>query len=242
MLPTNPETAPAPAAGTPRASVLFVHIQKTAGMSLYNSLAQWFGAEHSLRYPRSSQEFKDRFLRLSDADILRFRLLSGHFELPFWLRRELGPRFVVSVVREPVERVLSIYRYARGWTGHQRHAEVARMSIADFVDQHVADTARHDWQCRKFCGAGDFAAALAMIERHVDLVGTVERMALLTTALGERLGVTLDLRRDNISPDAHPRREDLDPALLAKLLACNAEDRKLWSYVTERDLVRGQRG
>ncbi len=64
----------------------------------------------------------------------------------------------------------------------------------------------------------------------------------MTEALTEALGVPLEVRNDNASPDQRPRREDLDAALLSKLQACNVEDYKLWTHVIEQNLVRGHRG
>jgi Sulfotransferase family len=226
---------------TPRVDVLFVHIQKTAGMSLYNSMAERFGGSHSRRFQRSSEEFREQFLRLTDDEIARLRLLSGHFELPFWLQRRLSDRFVVSLVREPVERVLSAYRYARSWPEHRRHEDVGRMTVDDYVAAHVADDSRHNWQCRKLCGLPDFAAAKAMVERQVDLLGAVELFELFTDALADALGVPLDIRTDNASPDRSPRRDDLDATLISRLQACNVEDYKLWTHVIERHLLRGHR-
>ncbi len=225
--------------GTPRVDVLFVHIQKTGGMSLYNSMAERFGGARSRRFQRSSEEFRQQFLQLTDDEIARLRLLSGHFELPFWLQRPLSDRFVVSLVREPVERVLSAYRYAKSWPEHRRHDDVGRMTVDEYVTAHAADTARHNWQCRKLCGLPDFALAKAMVERQVDLLGAVELIDLFTDALADALGVPLDIRTDNASSDKSPRRDDLDATLISSLQACNVEDYKLWTHVIERHLVRG---
>jgi uncharacterized protein with von Willebrand factor type A (vWA) domain len=241
MTPTPVASTPPPDGTVPREAVLFVHIQKTAGMSLYNSMAKWFGPEHAMRYPRSTREMQERFLALPQADLDRLRLLSGHFDLAFWLRRDVGDRLLVSLVREPVERVLSSYRYMKGWTQHRRHAEVAAMSVAQMVDDHVGDPSRHNWQCRKLCGVADFRAARDMAQKHVDLLGAVEMIGLVTAALGERLGVPIDLRSDNLSPVEQPCRDDLEPALLARLQASNVEDFKLWAWVIEQNLVRGHR-
>jgi hypothetical protein len=227
---------------TPRVDVLFVHIQKTGGMSLYNSMVQRFGGAHSLRYKRSTDEFRQAFLRLTDEQIAGYRLLAGHFELPFWLQRKLAGRFVVSLVREPVERLLSAYRYARSWTEHPRHDIVRQMSIAQYVDAHVNDPTRHNWQCRMLCGSPDFLASRAMAQQRIDLLGAAELIGPLTEALAHALGVTLEVRYDNTSPDQRPRREDLDPSVLSKLQACNVEDYKLWTHVIERNLVRGHGG
>lgn len=223
----------------PATDVLLVHIPKTAGISLYTAMAKWFGPEHSLRYPRSTEEFKQQFLRLSDEELRRYRLISGHFDLPFWLRRDLGGRVVAALVREPVERFLSTYRYGRSWTGHPRHALLRDMSVGQFVDHCVAETARHNGQCQFLCGSGNFAAAKEMARKQIDLLGSVEEIALLTDALSERLGVPLTLGTENRSLIEHPKRSDLDAALIARLESCNVEDCKLWAYVSGGRLVRG---
>ena len=240
-------TAQTDATATPRTgpspddAVLFVHIPKTAGMSLHNSMVRRFGPDHSLRYRGASPKYQEMYLQLSEADLARYRLLSGHFELPLWLRRDVGDRYVVSVVREPVERILSAYRYAKSWKEHPRHAELAHMSVAEFVDDHLNDGPRRNLQCRKLCGAADCDDALRMARQHVDLLGAVEVMDRFVAALGERLGVALEDRRDNRSPDQTPTRADLEPALIARLESGNAEDVKLWNYVTRQGLVLGHR-
>jgi hypothetical protein len=239
-MPSSPiPSESAPHSLKPRTDVLFVHIPKTAGVSLYTAMAKWFGPEHSRRYPRSTEEFKQHFLRLPDEELHRYRLISGHFDLPFWLRRDLGGRVIVALIREPVERVLSTYRYIRSWTGHPRHALLGKASVAEYVDFYVAETSRHNGQCMLLCGRGDFQAAREMAQKQIDLLGSVEQIALLTSALSDRLGVPLVLGRENRSVVEHPKRNDLDPALIAKLQSCNVEDCKLWAYVSESGLVRG---
>jgi hypothetical protein len=202
-------------------------------------MAKQFGPGQSLRYPRSTEEFKQQFLRLSDDELRRHRLISGHFNLPFWLQRDLGGRVTVTLVREPIERILSTYRYTMSFAGHPRHAMVRNMGVAGFVDHYLAETGRHNGQCQFLCGSGDFLAAREIAKKHIDLLGSVEDIALLTEALSERLGVSLDLGMENRSTHEHPKRSDLDAALIARLESCNVEDCKLWAYVSERGLVRG---
>ncbi len=234
-----PASADPAAAPAPRHDVLFVHIQKTAGISLYNAIARAFGPERSMRFARSSDAYKEQYLAMTDAELRHFRFLSGHFNLPFWLRRDLGPRVVVSVLREPVERVLSTYRYIRSWKGHRRHASAGQMSIEAFVDDYVADTARHNVQCTRLCGAPDCERALAAAHAHVDLLGSVEALPLLTAELAALLGAAIEAGVDNRSSVDSPRRADLDAKLAAALLACNAEDAKLWHHVSAHGVVRG---
>ena len=78
-----------------------------------------------------------------------------------------------------------------------------------------------------------------MAQKQIDLLGSVEEIAVLTNALSERLGVPLDLGTENRSLLEHPKRSDLDAALIGRLESCNVEDCKLWAYVIESGLVRG---
>ena len=78
-----------------------------------------------------------------------------------------------------------------------------------------------------------------MAQGHVDLLGSVEAMGAFTKALGERLGLSLEPRLDNRSLVQSPTRDDLESALLAKLMSSNVEDYKLWAYVMEGNLIHG---
>jgi hypothetical protein len=224
---------------SPRHAVLFVHIQKTAGMSLYNALARAFAPGESMRFERSQEAFKQQFLAMPEAELKRYRLLSGHFNLPLWLSRDLGPRLVLSAVREPVDRVLSTYRYMRSWKGHRRHASAGQLDIAGFVDDYANDPSRHNVQCMRLCGAPEFARAKAMAARAIDILGAVEAMPQLVAAIDAALGVAIDVGVDNRSAIQEPRREAIDPALIARLRDCNAEDAKLFDYVMAEGVVRG---
>jgi hypothetical protein len=92
---------------------LFLHIPKTAGMSLYQSLEKAYGPGVSLRFPQSSEPFREKFLAITEGELARYKLLSGHFDLPFFLKRDMGGRMIFAVLREPVERMLSAYGYTR---------------------------------------------------------------------------------------------------------------------------------
>jgi hypothetical protein len=135
--------------------------------------------------------------------------------------------------------VLSTYRYMKSWTGHRRHASAGQLDPAGFVDDYARDTERHNVQCIRLCGAPDFARAKAMAARAIDLLGAVEAMPALVAAIEATLGVAIDVGVDNRSAIRSPRKDELDPALVARLSDCNAEDAKLHEYVIARGVVRG---
>ena len=61
--------------------VLFVHIPRTAGTSLYEALEAWATPQRSLRYDKGGREDWERHLRITDDDIHRLRLISSHIDL-----------------------------------------------------------------------------------------------------------------------------------------------------------------
>jgi hypothetical protein len=113
------------------------------------------------------------------------------------------------------------------------------MSIEQYVEHQTSDASRPNVQCRTLCGRADFKAAREMIDKHIHLLGAVELLGMFTQALGEALGVSLDVGKDNTTCGDRLKRESLDPSLISRLQSANVEDYKLWTYVIEKNLVRG---
>lgn len=95
----------------------FVHLQKTAGTALLRRLRHHFGEEHV--YPLRSEQGTaevvldvDRLASRVEATGERFRVVTGHF--PYAAVHRLPGRWsTFTVLRDPVERVLSFLRHQR---------------------------------------------------------------------------------------------------------------------------------
>jgi len=96
-----------PFANFGRPAVVFIHVQKTAGTSVTHLLAENFA---------SARRCPERFNHLhhySVAELGKYDFFSGHFDL---FSTYLIPRrtiFRLSILREPSERLISFYRFAR---------------------------------------------------------------------------------------------------------------------------------
>lgn len=94
--------------------LVFLHIPKTGGTSLHHHFAAHFAPE---------EVCPERFSRLhrwSPEDLARYRYFSGHYNFD-QIRLIPGPLFIVTVLREPAERVLSSYYF---WRRHTAEAVV----------------------------------------------------------------------------------------------------------------------
>ena len=85
----------------------FLHIMKTAGMTLSNYLESQFDADEicPVRMPYE-------LARLPSEQIARYRLFRGEFGYED-ISQRLAQPVIITVLRDPVERVLSLYDYWR---------------------------------------------------------------------------------------------------------------------------------
>ncbi len=121
--------------------------------------------------------------------------------MPFGIHKRLPqPATYITVLREPVERVISEYYFALHYRLHPQHKRMQNLSL----EQYAATTPHHNIQCKLLAGlpgprdflAGDcteetLAAAKANLAQHFTLAGLTERfdetLALLKVLLGWKL-------------------------------------------------------
>jgi hypothetical protein len=87
---------------TPR--LVFLHVPRTGGTTLHHHLAAHF-APHEICPERFS-----RLHQYSPDQLEKWRFFSGHFNSDE-IRRIPGPVFVVTILRNPIERLLSNYYF-----------------------------------------------------------------------------------------------------------------------------------
>jgi hypothetical protein len=113
-----PPSAPG---GDPRRQLYFLHIAKTGGIALGSYLRSMYSAEEVC-----PAYHVDELLALDASTLSSYRYLAGHFSLlPLSLLAE--PPAIVTVVREPVAHLRSLYLHTirESGTGHPRQADTS---------------------------------------------------------------------------------------------------------------------
>jgi hypothetical protein len=115
--------------------VVFLHIVKTAGTSLVEYLRN--------RLPAGSVLSHGDFLGFPDeqlppARLSEYRLISGHFGYTH-VKDYLPDSYSVTILREPVARVLSLYKYCLN-TDMQKRFAAARTAARLTVDEFMTST------------------------------------------------------------------------------------------------------
>lgn len=88
-------------------NIVFLHIPKTAGQSVHHFLQALVGADQV-----APARVNDQLSLLSIPELRRYRLFSGHLD---WALLDCiqPPKFVFTILRNPVDRILSFYFYLR---------------------------------------------------------------------------------------------------------------------------------
>lgn len=182
----------------------FVHLQKTAGTALLKRLRHHFGPDAV--YPRPTEQGTpmavldvDHLCRVDAARPGAYQVLTGHFPLGV-IDLLAGPFATFTVLRDPVERVLSFLR-------HQREVEprFAAASLEAVYDDAVSRSGLVDNHMVKMLslrGSDLTAGALtpvtvddawlhraeAALEERIDVMGLQEHFDVFCQDLERRFG------------------------------------------------------
>jgi len=195
----------------PDVPLLFCHLPKSAGTSVRQALQsagpdllEVYGGELRLGRPDAG------FLRRWSAREALPGVVIGHFS--YGVHEFLGvPARYATFLREPVERVCSLYRHQLADAVAPWHASIAAgMTLGEFVDSgRTEQTNNH--ACRMFAGvvpqAGVRVADREVLQRalhnlrdHFVCVGFVEEFEASMAALEKVIGLPLPRSRLNVSP------------------------------------------
>jgi hypothetical protein len=201
-----------------------------------------------------------QYRSLSEERRAQLQLITGH--IPFGTHAMVGPASYVTMLREPIDRVTSLFEYISRRPGHALHTKVAGMDLRDFVESGIHHDATNG-QCRLLAGVlesceepldastldtawsnlKDFAA-FGLTERFDEsLVLYRQRLGWTRLAYAPENSLRRGLRTDSLpysTLDAVRRRNALDVELYAR--ACRLFDETIALLPNlERDLRALQR-
>jgi hypothetical protein len=165
-------------------TLIFLHLPKCGGTTL-NRIIEW---EYSpLRIfsidPVLYLWSYHKLNRWPESRLAKMQVLKGH--MPFGIHRRLRRPFTyITFLRDPVERVISAYYFAKNYLLHPKHHWISKLTL----EEYVRVSPNHNVQTKYLSGrefVGDYHAGdctdemLAMAKenlvRHFSLVGLTER-------------------------------------------------------------------
>ena len=213
----------------PPAQLVFIHLPKTGGFALHAALARALPHQAVLRISDAAEQAAFRAMPPELAD--RYALISGHVSLGEALERARPDARFVTLLRDPVARLVSAFNYMATWPAHPLHAEFRSRGFAEFIE--TSGDALTAEACRQLTGADTAAEAIPLLESCYALVGTTARLNDVSATLHQWLGLVPQVPgRENVTQGQG--RIDLDSTTCERLLAITREDRALFDHVARR--------
>jgi len=218
--------------------LLFLHLPKTGGISLRSVIFSNYPPSVIYQIEPSSPVRSIRYLKsLPKKDLARLRVITGH---TLWGVHGILPQSFVylTMLREPVERVLSLYSYVRSSPTHRlyKEANALDISLQDFLRW---DKVRHEvenqqtkllagrWGGHVKCTAELLEAAKSHLEKYM-VVGLTERFADSLSLFAQVFGwQNVSVVRANVT-SKRLRREDTDENTLQFIAELNRCDLELY--------------
>lgn len=227
-------------------TLLFLHVPKAAGTTLSGLLQEKYYREkfykpkivYSMTSPEAVQSFKNMSLRRRG----QFRLVQGHF--PYGLQEYIPRPYVyITMLREPVERVISLYYYLYNTPGNYLYETLRsnEMTLEDFLRSGISKEP-YNHQVGLLSGVEDVEWG-AFSDQQYQQAELHMRDAFHVVGLSERFDETLILLNqvmkwgfssnfflfDNLNiTSAKPPRAEIPPHVLSLIAEHNQLDSRLY--------------
>ena len=223
--------------------ILFDHLPKCGGSTLREYLRKHYPQRKTFFTngldPYSSVE---KFKQLSQHQRYGYDLILGHLtnELIAYADPEC---LKVTVLREPVERIISHYYYAKRSPEHYLYSKITErdISLEEYATSELSDELRN-WYTSHFSGLavadvdGSPEAALSraveVLFKQYDVVGILSDFPSFIDMLRVKVGLRYpyDDKKVNVT-SRRPKFDDISPSIIEKIREVNYLDVTLYECI-----------
>ena len=132
--------------------MVFIHIPKAAGTSLRAILFSQHEKDRIFTIYKNAAERVEEFKVLPEERRHHFTLVAGH--MPFGIHEYFPESTYVTMLRRPVDRVVSHYYYALKNPDHYLHDQARKMSLKEYVSAGLSGELDNG-QVRQLADRGD---------------------------------------------------------------------------------------
>jgi hypothetical protein len=237
---------------------IFIHIPKAAGTTLRLMAEEQYGKDSIITVYGQDIWNCEQFLKgVSMARWQKCSMVRGHIQFGCheWIPRNCR---YFTIVRHPVDRVWSLYKYMKADRMHGYHKQAMSMTLPQLLESGIS-TEFDNGQVRQLCGtAGEFPQepstppkipyggmvqddaekAVDNLQEWFDVVGTVRGFEKFVDDCNRWLGwAVLFYKRANVSRGQ--KASELSQTVRDAILEYNQLDLQLYEYAVKWNELRG---
>lgn len=225
-------------------TVFFLHIPKCAGTTLTEEIIKKKFKPHQLIifYQQGTQELIRRLKEMPLREQKKIKCIAGHFAFGIHHFYTARPVTYITLLRDPVERVISHYYYVLRRTDHYLHNTVheKKYSLKEYLENKLS-VELNNGQTRILAGIGWGAqfgqCTPAMLDQakenlhnYFSVVGISEQFTQFIGKVNLKLGWKIPpFQKQNVSEN-RLKQEDIDGETLEIIKHYNRLDLELYRY------------
>ncbi|QDT15370.1 sulfotransferase family protein [Alienimonas californiensis] len=226
--------------------ILFDHLPKCAGTSLIEFLKPRYPERESYLFDgRAPHESAERFLALPAEKRHAFRLIAGHGANRV-LDAARSDLVLATLFRDPVERIVSHYFFARRREGHYLYARITGadggggVALEDYVDAVDSGELRNYYVAhftgltREQIDADPDAAlrqALDVVLSRYGVIGFQDELPAAAARLRAATGLRGDFSKGSVNRTSTGDRDPVSEEARRRIAEANALDQRLYDQV-----------
>lgn len=224
--------------------LIFMHILKTGGSTLQAILqkqySEWILTNENEKV-LNNETIKELML---EKNIENVKCVFGHF--PFGVHNHFStPYQYITFIRDPVERVISLYYYIKNTKGHSMYNDLQEVSLEEFVSRkeykHLVrnhQTGYLSGECSLITGyenVPNLSLAIQNIRKDFAVVGIMEMYEESLYLMKQKLKWSEQIFNysiQNVNKNK-PLREQIPLEIIGQIEELNILDRELYNFAKE---------
>lgn len=223
-------------------TIIFMHLPKTGGGTFSRVIKSQYPRNHIYLYSKTHRTAMVAFDALPDEEKRRYRVIHGHMD--FGLHERLPqPTTYITILREPISRMISFYDFVRQRKAHGKHELLKDATFADIVNRRAVSDNQLTRRLAGIPGEQDthvpvddavLQQAKDNLERHFSIVGLTSRFDESLILAKRELGWRLPLYYRTNTAIKKTDRNTLDDAAMQQVRDYFAYDIALYDWAAAR--------